>query len=175
MIVGQLRSCKESVIGFDADDYLIVKNEYGTYKWSTIAYDKMESGNAKDIIVLSVLDEDYKIAAVAFTRDGKLAALGSGGKLVQMWNVEQGKCIGTIYFSQRVSRVKLPADGHTLECQFSNGTYCRIDLKTGEKGEMKRPNTKPFVSNLLLKRIKSMKVKDIQSTSKGNAIVLTEK
>ena len=77
---------------------------------------------------------DSQIATVAFTRDGKLAALGSGGKLVQIWNVEQGKCTGTIYFSHRVSRMKLPADGHTLECQFSDGTYCRIDLKTGEKG-----------------------------------------
>lgn len=231
MIVGQLQSGKKSVIGFDAEDYLIVKNEYGTYKWTTIAYDKMESGNAEEITALPVSDEDKKIAAlekrlresdldgvcrrasengryyavgfesgfiqvwdtytqdcianlslsdsqiatVAFTRDGKLAALGSGGKLVQIWNVEQGKCIGTIYFSHRVSRVKLPADGHTLECQFSDGSYCSVDLQTGVKGEMKRPSTKPFVSKSLLKRTMSMKVKDIQSTSKGNAIVLTEK
>ncbi|EET60148.1 WD domain, G-beta repeat protein [Marvinbryantia formatexigens DSM 14469] len=231
MIVGQLQQGKESVIGFDADDYLIVKNEHGTYKWSTIAYDKIELGNAKEIMTLPVSDEEQKISAlekrlresdlggvcrrasengryyavgfesgyiqvwdvytqdcianlslsdsqiatVAFTRDGKLAALGSGGKLVQIWNVEHGKCIRTIHLLYRVSRVKLPVDGNTLECQFSDGTYYRMDLKTGEKGEMKRTNTKPFVSKSLLKRIKSMKVKDIQFTSKGNAIVLTEK
>lgn len=231
MIVGQLPRGKEIKIGFDTEDYLIVKNENGTYKWSSIAYDKIEDGNAEEIMELPISDEDQKIAAlekrlresdldgvcrrasengryyavgfesgfiqvwdtytqdcianlslsdsqiaaVAFTRDGKLAALGSGGKLVQIWNVELGKCTGTIYFSQRVSRVKLPADGHTLECQFSDGTYCRVDLKTGIKGEMKRPDTKPFVSKSLAKRTKSMRVNDIQSAPKGNAIVLTEK
>lgn len=238
MIVGQLRPSKNIIIGFDADDYLIVKNGHGTYKWSTIAYDKIEEGNAEEIIVLSVADDkkiaalekrlkesdlygvcrkasengrylavgyesgfiqvwdvytqdcianlslsDSQIATVAFTKDGKFAALGSGGKLIQVWDMDRGKCTGTLYFPQRISRVKLPAEGNTLECQFSDGTFCKVNLKTGVMGEMNRPSTKPFVSKSLLKYIESMKarniqpmkVKDIQSTSKGNAIVLTER
>lgn len=76
------------------------------------------------------------------------------------------------YSALRCVQYLINADGHTLECQFSDGTYCRVDLKTGIKGEMKRPDTKPFVSKSLAKRTKSMKVKDIQSAPKGNAIVI---
>ena len=232
MIVGKLKPGNNIIIGFDADDYLIVKNEHGTYTWPTIAYDKIEEGNAEEIIVLSdenddnekivVLEKrlkesgldggyrktsengrylavgfesgfiqvwdvytqdcianlslsDSQIATVAFTKDGKFAAIGSGGKLVQIWDMDLGKCTRTLYFTQRVSRVKLPGDGNTLECQFSDGTFCKVNLKTDVMGEMNRPSTKPFVSKSLLKRIASMKVKDIQSTSYGNAIVLTER
>lgn len=233
MIIGQLKSDRHVQIGFDADDYLIVKNSNGTYKWPTILYDKLEAGNAADIIEIVSHDEESKkrihalqkrlkesdlqgiisvesengryyavgfesgfiqvwetltqdcvanlslsdsqIATVSFTKDGKVAALGSGGKIVQIWNMDAGKCIDTLYFAQRVSQLRLLTDGNTLECQFADGNYYTVDLQSHETCKAPRPNTTPFVSKSLLKRLGSMQIADIQSSPGGNAIILTKK
>ena len=233
MIVGELEEGTDTQIGFDVDDCLLVRIGSKTYKWPTIAYDKIENGNFEDVIVLSSVDEeqskhiaslkrrlkesglegiirrvsengryiavgfesgfiqvwdvdsqecvanlslsDSQIATVAFTKDGTLAALGSGGRIIQVWNMNRNQCVGTLYFHHRVSRVRFPIDEKTLECQFSDGTYCKIDLETGRKSEIERPDTKPFVSKSLLKRIGEKSIKEIQSSLRGNAIVLTEK
>lgn len=233
MIVGELTGGADVQIGFDTDDFLIVRIGQKAYKWSTIAYDKIEEGDANKILSMLNIDDDMskritllknrlresnldgiirqasengrylavgfesgfiqvwdvidqdcvanlslcdsQIATIAFTKDGRIAALGSGGRLVQIWDMTQNKCIQTLYFPQRVSMVRLPADGHTLECQFSDLSYYKVDLRTGERTKVKRPDTKPFISKALLKRLKGKSVLDIQSTSGGNAIILTEK
>ena len=233
MIVGELGRSEQAQIGFDADDYLVVKMGQRTCRWSTIAYDKIEEGDAKSIITIPLHDEDTdghvaqlkkrlkesglegiieqvsengrylavgfesgfiqvwdsttqdcianlslsdsQIATVAFTKDGKFAALGSGGKMVQLWDMDHGISIGTLYFEHRVSELRFPANGDCLECQFSDGSYYQIDISTGEKHEAKHPMNKPFLSNGLLKKTNLMKCAEIQSSPNGNAIILTEK
>lgn len=233
MIVGELGAGEGFQIGFDADDFLIVRAEQRAYKWPTISYDKIDDGDPDDIISVQTIDEDMdrqitslqkrlressldgiinqvsengrylavgfesgfiqvwdvidqdcianlslsdsQIATAAFTKDGKVAALGAGGRLVQIWDMTQSKCINTLYFPQRVSMVRMPADGQSLECQFADLSYNRIDLQTGESSKVERSSANPFVSNLLLKRLGGKKSLDIQSAPNGNAIVLTEK
>lgn len=233
MIVGKLSEGSDAHIGFDVEDYLIVKIGQNTFKWPTITYDKIENGNSDEIIDFSVYDEeierrisflkkrlresglegtiekvsengrylaagfdsgfiqiwnvleqdcianlslnDSQIAAAAFTRNGKTAALGSGGKIVQIWDMEKGKCSNTLYFDQRVSLLRMPVDEYTLECQFSDLSYCRVDLRTGERTKVEQPTTKPFVSKTLRKRLAGMKILDIESAPGGNAIILTKK
>lgn len=118
---------------------------------------------------------DSQIATAAFTKDGKIAALGAGGRLVQIWNMGQSKCSNTLCFPQRVNQIRMPADGHILECQFSDLSYYKTDLHTGESCKVERPSTNPFVSKTLLKRLGGKKILDIQSAPNRNAIVLTEK
>lgn len=62
MIVGELGQCEveSTVIGFDADDYLIVGSRKATYKWPTIAYDKIVEGKTDAIIGLDTIDEETK-------------------------------------------------------------------------------------------------------------------
>lgn len=233
MIVGELPQVADGKIGFDSDDYLIVKMGEKTYRWSTIAYDKIEEDITSDILSISNLDEesskriaslekrlnesgmdgilsrasengqylavgfesgfiqvwnvadqdcianlslcDSQIASVAFTKDGKIAALGSGGRLVQTWDLSESKCIQTLWFPQRVSLVRLPADGYTLECQLSDLSYYKIDLNTWERTKVEHPNLKPFTSKALIRKLSGKNISDIQSTPDGNAIVLTEK
>lgn len=232
MIVGELGAGEDFLIGFDADDFLIVKADQRTYQWPTISYDKIEDGNPNDIISVQTIDEDMarritslqkrlressldgiinkvsengryfavgfesgfiqvwdvinqecignlslsdsQIATAAFSKDGKIAALGAGGRIVQIWDMTQSKCINTLYFPQRVSLVRMPADGQSLECQFADLSYNRIDLQTGESSKVERPSANPFVSNTLLKRLDGKKSIDIQSAPNRNAIVLTE-
>lgn len=235
MIVGKLSEGSDAHIGFDAEDCLIVKIGQNTFKWPTIAYDKIENGSSDEIIDLSAYDEeteqkisflkkrlresglegtieklsengrylaagfdsgfiqvwdvmeqdcianlslnDSQIAAAAFTRNGKTAALGSGGKIVQIWDMERGKCSNTLYFDQRVSLLRMPVDEYTLECQFSDLSYCRVDLRTGERTKVERPAANPFVSKTLLNRLAGMNIlgSDIESAPDGNAIILTRK
>lgn len=118
---------------------------------------------------------DTQIAVVAFTRDGRTAALGSGGNLVQIWNMDTGKCEKIFFFDQRVSKLTMPGDSTRLECQFADGTYKKVNLTTGKIGETQKPDGRPFVSESLRKTISSMDIKDIQSVANGNAIVLTAK
>ena len=118
---------------------------------------------------------DSQIVTTAFTKDGRIAALGAGGRLVQVWDMSQGKCIRTLYFQHRVSQIRIPADGHILECQFSDLSYNKIDLLTGESSRVERPSMNPFVSKTLLKRLGGKKILDLQSAPNRNAIVLTEK
>ena len=232
MIVGELGAGEDFLIGFDADDFLIVKADQRTYQWPTISYDKIEDGNPNDIISVQTIDEDMarritslqkrlressldgiinkvsengryfavgfesgfiqvwdvinqecignlslsdsQIATAAFSKDGKIAALGAGGRIVQIWDMTQSKCINTLYFPQRVSLVRMPADGQSLECQFADLSYNRIDLQTGESSKVERPSANPFVSNTLLKRLDGKKSIDIQSAPNRNAIVLIE-
>ncbi len=235
MIVGKLSEGSDAHIGFDAEDCLIAKTGQNTFKWPTIAYDKIENGSSDEIIDLSAYDEeteqkisflkkrlresglegtieklsengrylaagfdsgfiqvwdvmeqdcianlslnDSQIAAAAFTRNGKTAALGSGGKIVQIWDMERGKCSNTLYFDQRVSLLRMPVDESTLECQFSDLSYCRVDLRTGERTKVERPAANPFVSKTLLNRLAGMNIldSDIESAPDRNAIILTRK
>ena len=118
---------------------------------------------------------DSQIVTAAFTKDGRIAALGAGGRLVQVWDMSQGKCVSTLYFQHRVSQIRMPADGNALECQFSDLSYNKIDLLTGESSRVERPSMNPFVSKTLLKRLGGKKILDLQSAPNRNAIVLTEK
>ncbi|MBR4900289.1 MAG: metallophosphoesterase [Victivallales bacterium] len=118
---------------------------------------------------------DSQITTVAFTKNGAIAALGAGGKLVQIWDLIQEKCIKTLYFPQRVCVVRLPESGEQLECQFSDGTYYKVDLETGIRHKVARPqNTQPFISQILLDKFAKEKIVEIQSAPDGNAIVLTK-
>jgi WD40 repeat protein len=233
MIVGELENGTDTQVGFDADDCLIVRIGNTTCKWPTITYDKIVTGNIKDIVVASSdfderqqdqiaslkkrLEEsglegtiqcvsengcyiavgfesgfiqvwgvdsqecianlslsDSQIATVAFTKNGALAALGSGGKIIQVWDMNKCQCCKIFYFKHRVSGVRF-LDNRTLECKFSNDIYCKIDLKTGRRSKIERHKTKPFVSTSLLEKTEKYDIKDIQSSSNGNAIILTEK
>lgn len=119
---------------------------------------------------------DSQITTVAFTKDGKIAALGSGGKLVQIWDMEECKWIKTLSFPKRVSGLRLPREGNSLECRFSDGTYYMVDLETSSMEVAERPKTKPFISKTLRKYLRSRGIADsnIQSSPGGNAIVLTQ-
>lgn len=232
MIVGELGAGKETQIGFDVDDCLIVRLDQRTYRWPTISYDKYEEGDPKDIISLQIMEgnmskrisslkkrlkesrlngilnqvsengrylavgfesgfvqvwdvidqdcianlslSDSQIATAAFSRDGKIAALGAGGRLVQLWDMSGSKCINTLYFPQRVSLVRMPVDGQTLECQFADLSYNKLDLRTGESRKVERPSANPFISKTLLKRLAGKRILNIQSAPNRNAIVLTE-
>ncbi len=119
---------------------------------------------------------DSQITTVAFTKDGKIAALGSGGKLVQIWDMEECKWIKTLSFPKRVSGLRLPREGNSLECRFSDGTYYMVDLETSSMEVAERPKTKPFISKTLRGYLRSRGIADsnIQSSPGGNAIVLTQ-
>ncbi len=119
---------------------------------------------------------DSQIATVAFTKNGAIAALGAGGKLVQIWDLIQEKCIKTLYFPHRVYAVRLPENGELLECQFSDGTYYKVDWETDTRCKMDCPeNTQRFVSKSLLGKLDKEKIAEIQPAPDGNAIVLTKK
>ena len=77
---------------------------------------------------------DTQISTVSFTPDGTIAALGSGGKIVQVWDVVKRKYLHTLYFKYRVSNVSFPGNEHILECQFSNGTYRKVNIDDGRVG-----------------------------------------
>jgi WD40 repeat protein len=117
---------------------------------------------------------DSQIATAAFTKDGALAALGSGGRIIQVWDMNLRRCCKILHFRHRVSKVLFPGDDNTLECQFPDGTCCKIDLTTGKRSVTGKTDTRPFVSTSLMKRIGGNSARDIQSAPNGNAIVLTE-
>ena len=56
MIVGELGSLKSAVIGYNTDDFLIIKYDGKTVKWPTIAYDIIENGSFEDVYKRQPLD-----------------------------------------------------------------------------------------------------------------------
>lgn len=58
MIIGELGKGINTQIGFDSDDSLIIRIGQRTYKWPTIAFDKIEEGNIGDMIELSSIDAE---------------------------------------------------------------------------------------------------------------------
>ena len=232
MIVGELGSLKSAVIGYNTDDFLIIKYDGKTVKWPTIAYDIIENGSFDEVVYIDSITEEMKekvnelkkrlsesdllgpcvkqsedgrylgigyesgflqiwdvqtqecigelslsdtqISTVSFTPDGTIAALGSGGKIVQVWDVVKRKYLHTLYFKYRVSNVSFPGNEHILECQFSNGTYRKVNIDDGRVGPETQHGGTRFVSQRLLKRLGRQKADKIESAQNGNAIILLE-
>lgn len=232
MIVGELGSLKSAVIGYNTDDFLIIKYDGKTVKWPTIAYDIIENGSFDEVVYVDSITEEMKekvnelkkrlsesdllgpcvkqsedgrylgigyesgflqiwdvqtqecigelslsdtqISTVSFTPDGTIAALGSGGKIVQVWDVVKRKYLHTLYFKYRVSNVSFPGNEHILECQFSNGTYRKVNIDDGRVGPETQHGGTRFVSQRLLKRLGRQKADKIESAQNGNAIILLE-
>lgn len=116
---------------------------------------------------------DSQIVTVSFTSDGSIAALGSGGNLVQLWNIKKQSYIRTLYFENRVSQVRFPAEEKYLECQFSDGRYCRVDISNGNIDEELKYDGIAFLSKKLLNRVDVGKYSVIDSEPHGNAILLS--
>ena len=104
--------------------------------------------------IASLSLSDSQIAAAAFSKDGTIAALGSGGKIVQIWDMERRKCSRILYFDHRVSKLRIPKGNNILECQFSDGTYWKVSIDSGEIEQAENPTRKQFISKSLLKQIK---------------------
>ena len=69
---------------------------------------------------------DSQIVTAAFSKDGYIAALGSGGRLVQVWDIRQSKCINTLYCDHRITQIRMRPDGRTL--------HTHIGARPREKG-----------------------------------------
>lgn len=125
--------------------------------------------------IASLSLSDSQIAAAAFSKDGTIAALGSGGKIVQIWDMERQKCSRILYFDHRVSKLRIPKGNNILECQFSDGTYWKVSIDSGEIEQAENPTRKQFISKSLLKQINRNEIADVKSTASGNAIIITKK
>ena len=241
MIVGQMGDLRQSIavkIGFDADDYLMLRCDDNIYIWSTISFDTIEMGIGREMLCLPLEREavgaieglkqrlrdselmgcaaeasengkllavgfdsgyiqvwdvqkqdciaylsmgDSKISTVSFTKDGKVAALGAGGKLVQIIDLETGKCIKTLHFDKRITKVRFPGENlwHPdntmyLECRYSDGSFHKIDLD-GMSDTKVEGSGSQLVSAALIGRLHDMKDRIIKAAPNGNAIVLDTK
>lgn len=124
---------------------------------------------------------DSKINTVSFTKDGKIAALGAGGKLVQIIDLEAGRCIRTLHFDKRISKVSFPGENlwHPdstmyLECRYSDGSYHKISLDDMSDTRVECRENR-LVSNELLRCINGMEDRIIRVAPNGNAIILNKK
>lgn len=143
--------------------YLAIGFENGTIQvWGT---------DSRHCIASLVLG-DSRIATASFTSDGTIAAIGAGGKQIQIWDIVQGRCIKTLFFTHRVSCVRFLANDAFLECQFSDGTYRRVNMETWDIGTTIHQPEEPFVSQKLLQSLEGREYSRIESASGGNAIVL---
>ena len=231
MIIYEFEPCSQVTVGFDAEDCLIIKNDSGTYKWTTIAYDLIEEGNVDDILTIPLSDaevskrvdklksllkksdlegvysstsenglylaigfesgfihvwntvtqdciakyslSDSRIVTASFSKDGKIAALGSGGRLVQIWDVIEGSHQRTLFFDKKVSAVEFSEHDYQLTCQLSDGTYCKADTQTGEITASEKPPKKELISKTLQK--KAIQTLSIDIAPHGNAILIDSK
>ena len=117
---------------------------------------------------------DGQIVAAAFSKDGSVAALSSGGRIVQIWDMKQERCSGIVFFDQRINKLRMPTGEGVLECYFPDGTYQKVHLETGETEKTRFPARKQFVSKSLMQRFDKDELSDVKSTDSGNAIVVTK-
>lgn len=115
MIIGELGAGEDVQIGFDSDDFLIVRMEQRTYKWPTISYDKIEDGDSNDIITIQTT-EDAMVGHIISLRkrlkesglegiitqtseNGRYLAVGFESGFIQVWDVLDQECIADLSLS----------------------------------------------------------------------------
>lgn len=236
-IIGRISIDGNTEIGFDAEDYLVVKSGRRTLRWATISFDYYEEASTSTIERVSLADEqrsiinkfykrlsdselmgistvvsdkgtmlaigfesgyiqiwnvsneecishlsmgDSTISTVSFEKDGKYVALGAGGKIVQIIDLEQRMCIRTLHFDKRVSKVQFPmqdiravSSTPYLICQYADGSYHKLNFNSMEDRVLPRRSS-GLISRELTRAISSMKNREVKSANNGNAIVLNK-
>ncbi|MCD7836066.1 MAG: WD40 repeat domain-containing protein, partial [Lachnospiraceae bacterium] len=118
---------------------------------------------------------DSQVITASFTKDGKIAAFCSGGRIVQIWNVHEQICTRTIHLPQRVRQVRFTNQEGMLECEFADGSYYELDLINGGLKEFPRTRRNTKTKQDLRKKLSNEKIQRIEMAANGNAIIMAEK
>ena len=123
---------------------------------------------------------DSQVVSAAFSPYGDIAALASGGQLVQLWDMRAKKCLRNLRFDKPVRHVRFPATSNFdrepfLECETSDGAYYRINLHTWEHKLHTRPQQLLAVQKTIRGRLKGLHIQKLDIADNGNAIVMLKK
>jgi WD40 repeat protein len=119
---------------------------------------------------------DGQVVTASFTQNGEIAAIGAGNTIVQLWNIKDGRCLGAIHFDRPVHKVRFPAEFDFakqpyLECEYSDGNYIRINIRTWKSSESKSRKEVLRIQKKLRDMLKNENVKKIDVASNNNAII----
>lgn len=142
LIVGEFEAVGEGIVGFDANDQLILKTSNGVYCWPTIAYDQIEAGDAQSIVALQSVSTDMQARGDALRKrlqesdmsgiiqciseNGRYLAAGYESGFIQIWDVFTQDCIANLSLSDsQTATVAFSKDG-TIAALGSGGRIVQI-------------------------------------------------
>lgn len=128
MIIGEMEPTSDAILGFDASDVLIMKNNFRTVKWATIAYDVIEPGIWNEVAHFNQITEEISVkrerlkkrlkesgligCCVRSSEDGRLMAVGFDSGFIQIWDVVTQECIAHLSLSDsQITTVSFTSDG----------------------------------------------------------------
>lgn len=131
------------------------------------------------IVIADLVLGDCEVQTASFSNNGTIAAIGSGGKLVQLWDTAQEKCCGVIHFEKQIRHARFPAVTDSkelvLECEYSDGTCFMLNISNGEVEARRNTQMELVVKKMLQKKLAGRSIRKIEVAGNGNALVLLNK